>query len=71
MTNENGFADQHRVCAECEATFTYSAEDQERHEAKGWQAPRRCFRCRAARRAAPPVTPNYNANRAQPPFRTW
>jgi hypothetical protein len=67
---ENGFADQDRVCAECRAVFTYSAGDQERHEAKGWQAPRRCFRCRAARRAAPPSDTRHSQNRMQESFRT-
>jgi hypothetical protein len=68
----SGFVDQDRVCIDCEAVFTFTAEHQERHEARGWYPPRRCLRCRAARRAASRERAAYDdANRAHPPFRTW
>jgi hypothetical protein len=63
------FTDQDRICVDCSDAFVYSGNDQRLHEAKGWQAPRRCFRCRAARRAAPPSDTPHSQNRMQAPFR--
>jgi CxxC-x17-CxxC domain-containing protein len=39
------------VCADCGAEFTFSAADQEFHNARGYQDPKRCPTCRQARRA--------------------
>ena len=39
------------VCADCGAEFTFSAADQEFHNARGYQDPKRCPPCRQARRA--------------------
>ena len=46
------FTDKTLACAECGANFTFSAEDQEYHQQKGFtNEPRRCPECRANRRS--------------------
>jgi len=46
------FTDKILTCADCGASFTFSAEDQAFHQEKGFtNEPRRCQSCRAAKRA--------------------
>lgn len=45
------FADRTLTCVECGQEFTFTADDQEFHASKGYQEPKRCPNCRAARRA--------------------
>lgn len=46
------YADKTLTCADCGASFTFSAEDQEFHAQKGFTSePKRCQPCRASRRA--------------------
>jgi CxxC-x17-CxxC domain-containing protein len=45
------YADRTLTCAECGSEFTFTADDQEFHAKKGYQDPKRCPNCRAARRA--------------------
>lgn len=45
------FTDKSLTCADCGATFTFTAGEQEFHAAKGFSnEPRRCPNCRSARR---------------------
>ena len=44
------YADRTLTCAECGSEFTFTADDQEFHAKKGYQEPKRCPNCRAARR---------------------
>ena len=47
-----GFTDKTLQCADCGATFTFTAEEQEFFAAKGYtNEPKRCSACREARRA--------------------
>jgi CxxC-x17-CxxC domain-containing protein len=45
------YQDKELTCVECNAIFTFSADDQQFHADKGYTEPRRCPACRAARRA--------------------
>jgi len=46
------FQDKSLQCADCGATFTFSAEDQEFYQSKGYtNEPKRCPECRQARKA--------------------
>jgi CxxC-x17-CxxC domain-containing protein len=45
------FVDKTLTCADCGASFTFSADDQAYHQERGFtNEPRRCPSCRAARR---------------------
>ena len=44
------FTDRTLTCVECGSEFTFSAEDQEYHDSRGFSDPRRCPSCRQARR---------------------
>jgi CxxC-x17-CxxC domain-containing protein len=45
------FEDKSLVCFDCGATFTFSAEEQEFFQSKGYQnEPKRCPECRQARK---------------------
>ena len=47
-----GFQDKSLQCSDCGATFTFSAEEQEFFQTKGYtNEPKRCPVCREARRA--------------------
>jgi len=47
-----GFVDKTLQCADCGATFTFSATEQEFYAAKGYtNEPKRCQPCREARKA--------------------
>ncbi len=46
------FTDKALQCADCGATFTFSAEDQEFYQSKGYtNEPKRCPECRRARKS--------------------
>ena len=46
------FQDKSLTCADCGATFTFSAQDQEFYQNKGYtNEPKRCPACRAARKS--------------------
>ena len=46
------FEDKSLECFDCGATFTFSAEEQEFFQSKGYQnEPKRCHECREARKA--------------------
>jgi CxxC-x17-CxxC domain-containing protein len=46
------FTDKSLTCSDCGATFTFSAEDQEFFQSKGYtNEPKRCPECRQARKA--------------------
>jgi CxxC-x17-CxxC domain-containing protein len=46
------FQDKSLQCSDCGATFTFSAEDQEFYQSKGYtNEPKRCPSCRQARKA--------------------
>lgn len=46
------FVDKALTCADCGASFTFSADDQAYHQERGFtNEPRRCPSCRAARRS--------------------
>jgi CxxC-x17-CxxC domain-containing protein len=46
------FQDKSLTCSDCGATFTFSAEDQEFFQTKGYtNEPKRCPECRQARKA--------------------
>ena len=44
------FVDRMLTCVECGQEFTFTADDQDFHARKGYQEPKRCPNCRAARR---------------------
>jgi CxxC-x17-CxxC domain-containing protein len=46
------YTDRTLTCVECGTEFTFSAEDQEYHDSRGFSDPRRCPSCRQARRDA-------------------
>jgi len=47
-----GFEDKSLRCSDCGATFTFSAEEQEFFQSKGYtNEPKRCPSCREARKA--------------------
>jgi CxxC-x17-CxxC domain-containing protein len=57
------FQDKTLTCAECGATFTFSAEDQEFFQTKGYtNEPKRCPECRQARK-----TERFGASRQMYP----
>jgi len=48
-----GFEEKSLQCSDCGATFTFSAEEQEFFQAKGYtNEPKRCPECRQARKSA-------------------
>ncbi len=57
------FVDKSLQCSDCGTTFTFTAGEQEFHEAKGFtNEPRRCPSCRQAKRAlASLVAPDSTA----------
>jgi len=63
-----------KVCRGCRQAFTIPPGEQEWMISRGFDLPVRCKFCRQARRQARKVDQapaHYDANRAQPPFRTW
>jgi CxxC-x17-CxxC domain-containing protein len=62
------FEDKTLTCADCGATFTFSAEDQEFFQTKGYtNEPKRCPECRQARKAQRYGYSNYGAPRQMYP----
>jgi CxxC-x17-CxxC domain-containing protein len=58
------FQDKSLQCMECGTTFTFSAEDQEFHQSKGYtNEPKRCPDCRQARKAQRSGSDSYGAPR--------
>ena len=54
------FEDKELQCSDCGATFTFSAEEQEFFQSKGYtNEPRRCPACREARKARRFSTEGY------------
>ena len=70
---ESGFTDLDKICRDCGAVFVLTAGEQAFFAGKALNMPTRCAKCRAVQRAkrATSQAPRYEANRAQPPFRTW
>ncbi len=59
-----GFADKTLQCADCGATFVFTAQEQEFYASKGYtNEPKRCRACREAKKAQHNNTGNYRANR--------
>jgi CxxC-x17-CxxC domain-containing protein len=53
-------------CKDCGATFVFEDEEQERYARDGFEPPKRCKACRAARRKdkpAPPPKPEPDAKK--------
>lgn len=50
MLNQN-YEDQQLQCVECGQYFSFSAEDQEFYQSKGYSSPKRCPVCRQNRKA--------------------
>lgn len=44
------FNDQILTCSDCGTDFTWTANEQEFYQSKGFQAPRRCRECRAKKK---------------------
>jgi CxxC-x17-CxxC domain-containing protein len=58
------FQDKSLQCADCGATFTHSAEDQEFFQSKGYtNEPKRCLECRQARKSERFGNSSYGAPR--------
>jgi hypothetical protein len=49
-----GPSDQTLACGDCSNDFTFTAKEQNIHSRNGWDAPKRCPECRAAKKAARP-----------------
>jgi len=59
-----GFQDKSLQCSDCGATFTFSAEEQELFQSKGYvNEPKRCPECRQARRSARYANRGYSSKR--------
>ena len=60
------FQDKSLQCSDCGTTFTFSAEDQEFFQSKGYtNEPKRCPSCREARRAERQGNGGYGYSRRQ------
>jgi len=58
------FQEKSLQCADCGATFTFSAEEQEVFESRGYtNEPKRCPECRQARKSQRYGTSNYSSRR--------
>jgi len=58
------FQDKSIQCADCGATFTFSAEDQEFFQSKGYtNEPKRCMPCRSARKSERSGSGSFGARR--------
>lgn len=57
------FEDKSVVCTDCGETFTFSVEDQEFFQSKGYtNTPKRCTECRRARKSERNGSGNSNGN---------
>jgi CxxC-x17-CxxC domain-containing protein len=62
------FEDKSLQCADCGVTFTFSAEEQEFFQSKGYvNEPKRCPECRQARKASRYGGRNYGSPRQMYP----
>ncbi|MDP6142445.1 MAG: zinc-ribbon domain containing protein [Dehalococcoidales bacterium] len=58
------FSDKSIQCSDCGATFTFSADEQELFESRGYtNEPKRCQVCRQARKSERTGSGNYGASR--------
>jgi CxxC-x17-CxxC domain-containing protein len=58
------FQDKSLTCADCSKTFTFSAQDQEFFQSKGYtNEPKRCPECRQSRKTDRQGTGSYGAPR--------
>jgi CxxC-x17-CxxC domain-containing protein len=58
------FQDKSLQCSDCGATFTFSAEDQEFYQSRGYtNEPKRCPECRQARKSNRYGNDNYSFRR--------
>ena len=58
------FEDKSLQCSDCGATFTFSVEEQELFQSKGYlNEPKRCPSCRQARKSERSVSSSYGAPR--------
>jgi CxxC-x17-CxxC domain-containing protein len=58
------FQDKSLQCSDCEVTFTFSAEEQEFYQSKGYtNEPKRCPECRQARKSERYGSNNYGSRR--------
>jgi CxxC-x17-CxxC domain-containing protein len=62
------FEDRSLQCSDCGSTFTFSAEEQEFFQSRGYvNEPKRCPECRQARKAQRYGSSNYGAQRQMYP----
>jgi len=62
------FQDKSLQCSDCGTTFTFSVEDQEFFQSKGYtNEPKRCHECRQARKSERYTNGNYGATRQMYP----
>ena len=62
------FQDKSLQCSDCGATFTFSAEEQELFQARGYlNEPKRCLPCRQARKTERSGNSRYGAQRQMYP----
>ena len=55
------FQDKTIQCSDCKATFTFSAEEQELFQSRGYtNEPKRCLPCRQARKSERSDSPSYS-----------
>ena len=58
------FQDKSLQCSDCGATFTFSVEEQEFYQSKGYvNEPKRCPECRLARKSGRSGSNNYGSRR--------
>ena len=58
------FEDKSLQCSDCEATFTFSAEEQEFFQSRGYtNEPKRCPACREARKSQRSADSGYGSSR--------
>ena len=58
------FEDKSLQCSDCETTFTFSAEEQELFQSRGYtNEPKRCPSCRQARKSERHGTSSYGTRR--------
>ena len=62
------FQDKSIQCSDCGSTFTFTAEEQEFYQSKGFQnEPKRCPQCRQARKSSQYGSSNHRVSRQMYP----
>lgn len=62
------FQDKTLTCVECSQEFTFSADEQQRHQELGYtNEPKRCFECRQARKNRQGGGPRFGGSRPSGP----